>query len=43
MKILVVDDEHLARDRLKRMLSALDGYEMVGEAANGMEAVKRCE
>ena len=43
MKILVVDDEHLARDRLKRMLAALDGYDMVGEAANGMEAVKRCE
>ena len=43
MKILVVDDEHLARDRLKRMLGALEGYEMVGEAANGMEAVKRCE
>lgn len=43
MRVLVVDDEHLARDRLRRMLDALDGYEMVGEAANGMEAVKRCE
>ena len=43
MRILVVDDEHLARDRLRRMLDALNGYELVGEAANGMEAVKRCE
>lgn len=40
MKVLIVDDEHLARDRLSRMLSALDGVSVVGEAANGLQAVK---
>jgi two-component system response regulator AlgR len=42
MKVLIVDDEQLARDRLARMLSDLDGYEVVGQAANGMQAVERC-
>ncbi len=46
MKVLVVDDEKLARNRLTRMLSEVSGLdgvasvEVVGEAANGMEAVK---
>ncbi len=42
MKVLIVDDEQLARDRLARMLSDIDGYEVVGHAANGMQAVERC-
>lgn len=40
MKVLIVDDEAPARDRLKRLISDLDGYEVAGEAANGMEAVQ---
>ena len=42
MRILLVDDENLARDRLRRMLE-LDGeHDVVGEAANGVEAVNQC-
>ena len=40
MKIMIVDDEQLARDRLSRMISGFDGHEVVGEAGNGIEAVK---
>lgn len=37
----MVDDETLARDRLKRMLAGMEGCEWVGEAANGFEAIER--
>ncbi len=40
MRVLIVDDEQLARDRLVRMVSDFDAYEVVGEAANGVEAVR---
>lgn len=40
MKILIVDDEQLARDRLSRMISGFADHDVVGEAANGIEAVK---
>ena len=40
MKVLIVDDEQLARDRLARIIGGFDDYEVVGEAANGIEAVK---
>lgn len=43
MRILVVDDESLARDRLKRMLQSIGSCECVGEAANGMEAIERVQ
>ena len=39
MKILIVDDEKPARDRLARMVGELDQHEMVGEAVNGVEAL----
>jgi two-component system response regulator AlgR len=41
MKVMVVDDEGLARDRVRRMLDGLEGYECVAEAANGTEALER--
>ena len=41
MKVLIVDDEQLARDRLDRMVAGFADYEVVGEAANGIEAVKQ--
>lgn len=41
MNVLIVDDEKLARDRLKRMISRVDGYLVVGEANNGEEAIKQ--
>jgi len=41
MKVLIVDDERLARDRLNRMICALHDYEVVGDAANGEEAIHK--
>lgn len=41
MKVLIVDDEALARDRLARMVAQLGGHEVTGQAANGREAVAR--
>jgi two-component system response regulator AlgR len=41
MKVLIVDDEQLARDRLARMIAGYDNYDVVGEAANGIQAVER--
>ncbi len=40
MKILVVDDEPPARERLMHMLSDMTDIDTVGEAANGVEAVQ---
>ncbi len=40
MQVLIVDDEQLARDRLVRMVSDLDGHSVIGEAGNGVEAVE---
>lgn len=40
MRIMIVDDEQLARDRLSRMIDGFEHHEVVGEAANGIEAVK---
>ena len=40
IRTLVVDDEPLARRRLKRLLAAHSDVELVGEAADGDEAVR---
>lgn len=40
MKILVVDDEQPARERLRQLLDDFDEHEVVGEAANGEEAIQ---
>jgi two-component system response regulator AlgR len=39
VKILIVDDEKPARDRLSRMVGELGQHELVGEAVNGVEAL----
>ena len=39
MKVLIVDDEKPARDRLRQLLADLDGYDTAGEAENGEDAV----
>ncbi|MBT3735593.1 MAG: response regulator, partial [Gammaproteobacteria bacterium] len=39
MNVLIVDDEKLARERLLRMISALDDYTVVGQAESGEQAV----
>lgn len=43
MKILVVDDEKLARDRLIRMIEKMGGHEIVGEAEDGHRAIAQVE
>lgn len=43
MRILVVDDETLARDYLAEQIAGIPGMELVGQAANGFEAVKLAE
>jgi DNA-binding LytR/AlgR family response regulator len=40
VRVVVVDDEKLARDRLGRMLKKLDDVDLVGEAGNGGAAVE---
>lgn len=40
MKVLIVDDEAPARDRLNHMLSSIDSMETSGQASNGLEAVR---
>src|SRR5690606_10696735 len=42
MKVLIVDDEPPARERLRRLLDEIDGYEVVAEASNGEEALAAC-
>lgn len=41
MRILIVDDEKLARERIRELLSDIGGYTVVGEAMNGTEAVEK--
>jgi two-component system response regulator AlgR len=43
MKVLIVDDEPPARERLRRQLSELGDCETVGEAGSGEEAIRLCE
>ncbi len=40
MKVLIVDDEKPARDRLNRMIEKLDGYQVAGQADNGHSAIE---
>ncbi len=39
MRVLIVDDEAPARDRLTRLLSALPGLDLVGWAGDGEQAL----
>lgn len=43
LRTLLVDDEKLARDRLRTFLRGIEDVEIVGEAANGPEAVQLIE
>ena len=40
MRVLVVDDEDLARARIKELLADIPGVEVAGEAENGLRAVE---
>jgi two-component system LytT family response regulator len=41
LRTLIADDEPLARDRLRALLSAEEGIELVGECRNGREVVEQ--
>ena len=43
LRLLIVDDELPARSRLREMVSESGGWTVVGEAANGNEALAICE
>lgn len=43
MRTLIADDEPLARARLKRLLNSHSGFECVGEASNGEEAIQMAQ
>ena len=43
LRTIVVDDEQLARDELCFLLGQLDGVEVVGQAGNGIEALRVVE
>jgi two-component system LytT family response regulator len=41
LRVLVVDDERLAREKLRRFLGAMPDVAIAGEAANGAQAIDR--
>ncbi|HJU88092.1 MAG TPA: LytTR family DNA-binding domain-containing protein [Gemmatimonadaceae bacterium] len=41
MRVLIVDDEPLARRRMRRMLATEPGIEVVGECGNGADAIAK--
>lgn len=43
LKALIIDDERLARSELKKLLSSFEQIEIVGEAANADEGLKKIE
>ena len=43
IRVVVVDDHSLVRSGLRLSLIALDGMLLIGEAANGLEALQVCE
>jgi two-component system nitrate/nitrite response regulator NarL len=42
-RILIVDDHPLARQAIRSLLEDEADYEIVGEAANGLDALRACE
>jgi len=43
MRVMVCDDEKLARDRLVRLVSDIEGIDVVAEAGNGREALEQAQ
>lgn len=43
MNVLIVDDEQLARQRLRKLITESDGYQIVGEAESGEDALRKTQ
>jgi len=43
MRVLIVDDEPPARERLRRLLAEIESVEIIGEAEGGIQAVEMIE
>ncbi len=43
LKVILIDDERLARSELKRMLQEFPDIEVIGEAANASEGIEKIE
>ena len=43
MKILIIDDEHLARQRLRQVIDELGIAEVITEGSNGEQALQLCQ
>ncbi len=43
IKILIADDHAIMRDGIKALLSSCDDFEIIGEAANGREAIEQAQ
>src|SRR5713226_2798757 len=41
IRVLLVDDEEPARDRLRQLLSSFGDFEVVGEAVDGEQALEK--
>ena len=41
MRVLICDDERLARERLSRLLLEMDNIQVVGEAENGLDCLQK--
>jgi DNA-binding NarL/FixJ family response regulator len=42
IRVLLVDDQALFREGVRTLLSVQEGIEVVGDAANGREAIRKC-
>ncbi len=43
IRVLIVDDEHPARERLRQLLASVDDLEVIGEAEDGQEALEKIQ
>jgi NarL family two-component system response regulator LiaR len=43
VRVLIVDDHAIVRKGIRALLSEADGFEVVGEASNGQEAVQQAQ
>ena len=43
IRIVIADDHHLVREGIRQVLQAGDGFDVVGQASNGAEALRLAE